>query len=357
MNYFCTCRRPCTHTHTHIHSKDFLLHLFSSWHQQNAKMQDSLHFCLHIELVCWINAVVKCNIRHPLLEWHHHSAPVAFFVCFEMKANPNKFVGIAFVVCQVVQLNNNANNNKQNWGSAQCHANETKAKVMKRTQHTFYLFDDAPCPCTVRQCGATTTTTTMTTTTTNMMMTQQNREKNYTDTRHGWQTFLKTHHFPNSSNTSHSVLAHFTVPWFLTDYHHYSNNYYCHYIFHWHKQLNAHSAHMHTCTKRKVFVLNAKWTTQTCLPTIASHLRSNSTLLVPLFLNTFRLRVVCLFATSFLIYCIFRVKPKTHNDKQKTSSKTMHRFQEISSRRKRRLFFLQSKGSTWVINVERVDVS
>lgn len=176
--------------HTHIHSKDFLLHLFSSWHQQNAKMQDSLHFCLHIELVCWINAVVKCNIRHPLLEWHHHSAPVAFFVCIEMKANPNKFVGIAFVVCQVVQLNNNANNNKQNWGSAQCHANETKAKVMKRTQHTFYLFDDAPCPCTVRQCGATTTTT-MTTTTTNMMMTQQNREKNYTDTRHGWQTFLK----------------------------------------------------------------------------------------------------------------------------------------------------------------------
>lgn len=148
------------------------------------------------------------------------------------------------------------------------------------------------------------------------------------------------------------MLAHFTVPWFLTDYHHYSNNYYCHYIFHWHKQLNAHSAHMHTCSKRKVFVLNAKWTTQTCLPTIASHLRSNSTLLVPLFLNTFRLRVVCLFATSFLIYCIFRVKPKTHNDKQKTSSKTMHRFQEISSRRKRspskQRFNLSDKcGKSW----------
>lgn len=137
------------HTYTHIYSKDFLLHLFSSWHQQNAKMQDSLHFCLHIELVCWINAVVKCNIRHPLLEWHHRFAPVAFFVSIEMKANPNKFVAIAFVVCQVVQLNNNANNNKQNWGSAQCHVNETKAKVMKRTQHTFYLFDDAPCPCTL----------------------------------------------------------------------------------------------------------------------------------------------------------------------------------------------------------------
>lgn len=69
------------------------------------------------------------------------------------------------------------------------------------------------------------------------------------------------------------------VPWFPTDYHHYSNNYYCHYYFPQHTTvfprillmslLHTHT-HMHEAHRRtfKVSLLNAKWTTPTlCLRT------------------------------------------------------------------------------------------
>ena len=106
---------------------------------------------------------------------------------------------------------------------------------------------------TVRKCGAKTTFTTQTTTA--MMMTQQNREKNCIESRHDELVHAtpETHIFTmkttyNTSRHTHSS----SIPVqhlhpsssFLTDYRHYSNNYYCHYF-----PLARFDAHMHETTK------------------------------------------------------------------------------------------------------------
>lgn len=117
-----------------------------------------------------------------------------------------------------------------------------------------------------------------------MMMTLQNyyQKKNYSSNWHRHSFAFKHRkiacHILCSiyllHTDTHDMQAHI-VPWFPTDYHHYSNNYYCHYIL---PQCTTVFPRMlvlspvHTCTNSrrtfKVSLLNAKWTTPTlCLRT------------------------------------------------------------------------------------------
>lgn len=128
--------------------------------------------------------------------------------CIEMKANPNKFVAIAFVVsgCSVqmhhkklhkIEVLHNANGE---WNKSQSYEESTAL---------FTRFCWWCSTRTVRKCG-TTSTLTPTTTATNtptIMMTQQIREKNYTEPASTDNKRLQDAlSFPNSSNTSHFVL-------------------------------------------------------------------------------------------------------------------------------------------------------